>query len=295
MSSASIPYPQPRLLTRNTVHGVTVDDALEKVPDFEADWSLAYYKTVKRYWDLFLKTDHHPIQGLFNGLIEIFCNSYNNLGIHEVMFDSAVLEITSFIERTYDVIGYLFPSLPSKDDMYHAIPEAAEEGESPVTQEQENFNVPTPACEFVLESLFSKCYADLFTMYTIKSQELDQRYWYCVSALNSVTDVRLLKHFGVDQSLWPMFTSSGSDELQFAISSRRKFYESAVVTLQSIGCKFTPSDKLRILTKTFSDINEALCERGRPRLIPVDVLVSCVVSMRLDKLNFDICSNAKNS
>uniref|UniRef100_A0AC34R6V1 Uncharacterized protein n=1 Tax=Panagrolaimus sp. JU765 TaxID=591449 RepID=A0AC34R6V1_9BILA len=102
---------------------IQIDDRLERIPDVYSEWSSSYYASVTEYWHLCLTTPHHPIHRLINGLVEIFCCSYNNIGTHAIMYDSAILEFLSLIGRTYTVFQYIFPNLPPVDQMYQNIPD----------------------------------------------------------------------------------------------------------------------------------------------------------------------------
>uniref|UniRef100_A0AC35F2T7 Uncharacterized protein n=1 Tax=Panagrolaimus sp. PS1159 TaxID=55785 RepID=A0AC35F2T7_9BILA len=267
---------------------ISIDERLERVPNVYDEWSLNYYSTVCEFWNLCLSTPHHPINRLINGLVEIFCCSYNNIGTHAIMYDSAVLEFTSLIQRAYRVMRYLFPHLPSVSSMYQSIPinsnptqtgqedgssiSSLEEkdntsvkstsskpssGQGSVGPSSDDFTVATPCCDFIIHHFFGQCYAELFTMYSVKCNEMDRRYWERVMFLNTATDARLLSYLGVEKGLWPMDTENTSDLDKFMVrvTARKKFYETAIHTLQRLSCEFNPSSKLSILAETFSEIS----------------------------------------
>lgn len=59
--------------------------------------------------------------------------------------------------------------------------------------------IQRPCCDFILNYLFLQCYADLFTMYSVRCEESDQKYWEHVCHLNAYTDDRLLNYLDVDR------------------------------------------------------------------------------------------------
>lgn len=61
----------------------------------------------------------------------------------------------------------------------------------------DDFTVSTPCCDFIINYLFSQCYAELFTMYSVRLEEKDKKYWERVVYLNAYTDARLLTYLGV--------------------------------------------------------------------------------------------------
>ncbi|KAE9555619.1 hypothetical protein FO519_001197 [Halicephalobus sp. NKZ332] len=278
-----------------TLKNLQIDDRLERIPEVQAEWSASYYSTVTEYWHLCLSTPHHPIYRLINGLVEIFCCSYNNIGTHSIMYDSAVLEFISLIQRTYNVFLHIFPNLPPVERMYQSVPEERkafdEDQEKKVVDEDkekdfsiasnsssengsiksdeihqrkntkspssEEFTVATPCCDFVIHYLFGQCYAELFTMYSVKCHEMDKRYWERVVFLNTATDAKLLSYLGVEKNLWPTDgeNTSDLDKFMVRVTARKKFYETAIHTLQRLSCEFNPSSKLAILAETFSEIS----------------------------------------
>lgn len=196
------------------------------------------------------------------------------------MYDSAVLEFISLIERTYDVFRHIFPNLPPVEKMYQNAPEekkapdedqeknfsvdsasSSESGsiKSDETQKQktDEFTVATPCCDFVIHYLFGQCYAELFTMYSVKCHDMDKTYWERVVFLNTATDAKLLSYLGVEKNLWPTDADNTSDLDKFMVrvTARKKFYETAIHTLQRLSCEFNPSSKLTILAETFSEIS----------------------------------------
>lgn len=62
----------------------------------------------------------------------------------------------------------------------------------------------SPCCDFLIDYFFNQCYADLFTLYSEKCQEADNRYWLRIMHLSSFTDVHLLRYFDVKNELWPV-------------------------------------------------------------------------------------------
>jgi hypothetical protein len=126
----------------------------------------------------------------------------------------------------------------------------------------DDFVVDTPCCDFIINYLFSQCYADLLTIYTVRCQETDKKYFERVVYLNAYTDARLLKYLEVSRELWPTDSETTKDLDTFAvrITARRKYYESAINTLQRLSSEFNPGKKLAILVETFSEISACVSQ-----------------------------------
>uniref|UniRef100_A0A914C621 VPS9 domain-containing protein n=1 Tax=Acrobeloides nanus TaxID=290746 RepID=A0A914C621_9BILA len=281
--------------------GATFDDRLERIPDpVDAQWSSSYYAMVAEFWHLSVSSSFHPLNRLVQGLIEIFCCSYNNIGTHSVLYDSAVLEFQSLIKRTYDLMRYLFIRLPPAQDMYTPVPNRPdfhhdsedsssststaetlslnslqnlatytedETNESPTSSMHsvntpDDFSVATPCCDFIINYLFSQCYAEIFTMYSVRLEEKDKKYWERVVYLNAYTDARLLTYLGVKPNLWPVDPENTKelDSFMIRVTAKKKFYESAIQTLQRLSGEFNPSSKLAILAETFSEISACVTQ-----------------------------------
>lgn len=56
-----------------------------------------------------------------------------------------------------------------------------------------------PSCNFIIETLFSECYAVIFTLYSVNCADLDRRYWERVVYLNAFTDVKLLAYLEINR------------------------------------------------------------------------------------------------
>ncbi|KAI1720916.1 MORN repeat domain-containing protein [Ditylenchus destructor] len=351
--------------------GIIFDDRLERIPTMNGGaewvWSSSYYAMVTEYWHLCISSFHHPLNRLVRGVVEVFCQSYNNIGTHSVMYDAAILEFQSLIRRTYHVVRQLFNKLPPVNQMYTPVPTIASDGQSSMgdslsliisqssssasttsteetlsigslanlanlasgdenspspepstsaevskpeklTEEQRqevastkttenDFQVATPSCDFIIHHLFSQCYAELFIMYSVRCQEMDKKYWERVVYLNAYTDARLLKYLEVKSELWPMDTEGTKDMDKFTVrvTARRKFYESAIHTFQRLSGVFNPVNKLAILAETFSEISACVSQfspAGRDHVWTGDELLPAfiyvVVRAQLQHLGAEI-------
>lgn len=56
-----------------------------------------------------------------------------------------------------------------------------------------------PSCNFIIETLFSECYAVIFTLYSVTCSDLDRRYWERVVYLNAFSDVKLLAYLEINR------------------------------------------------------------------------------------------------
>ncbi|CAD5232286.1 unnamed protein product [Bursaphelenchus xylophilus] len=288
---------------------VTMNDRLERIPDYNMEWSSSYYAMVSEYWNLCVHNDFHPLNRLMRGIIELFSCSYSSVGTH-VMYDTAVLEFRTLMSRCYAVTRLLFVNLPSTRDMFTSVPtlpdihhdntesetssvssartpetlsvgsleqlEMAQallnDPDQPSTSREYSTNdsqtlrsnveditlLETPCCDFIINYLFSVCYADLFTVYSERCEALDRRYWERLLHLNAHTDAHLLRYFDVKGELWPTDNDNVRvlDAFTARVSARNKFYGSAVTRLQQISGVFNPTSKLAILAETFSEITQ---------------------------------------
>uniref|UniRef100_A0A1I7YJN5 VPS9 domain-containing protein n=1 Tax=Steinernema glaseri TaxID=37863 RepID=A0A1I7YJN5_9BILA len=124
-------------------------------------------------------------------------------------------------------------------------------------EHDDSFSVPTPACDFVINSLFAESYAVLYTMCSVSCADMDRKYWERVLYLNAHTDVKLLTYLDVDRDLWPIDIEDVSDldAPMIRATARKKFYKSAIHTMQRLSCEYNPTAKLAILAETFSEIS----------------------------------------
>uniref|UniRef100_F1KQV4 Alsin n=1 Tax=Ascaris suum TaxID=6253 RepID=F1KQV4_ASCSU len=142
----------------------------------------------------------------------------------------------------------------------------------------DDFSVLTPACDFIVEHLFAQSYAIIFTIYSVSCAEADKRYWDRVVFLNAHTDVKLLTHLEVNRDLWPIDVENANDldMPMIRATARKKFYKSAIHTLQRLSCEFNPSAKLAILAETFSEISACVtrfAEAGEKHVWTTDDLL----------------------
>ncbi|KAM3716834.1 ALS2 C-terminal-like protein [Dirofilaria immitis] len=109
-----------------------------------------------------------------------------------------------------------------------------------------------PSCNFIIETFFSECYAVIFTPYSIICTDLDRQYWKRVVYLNAFTDVKLLAYLEINRDLWPINNENVNnlDMPLIRATARKKFYKSAIQTLQRISSHFNPISKLTALANT---------------------------------------------
>ncbi|VDK74250.1 unnamed protein product [Litomosoides sigmodontis] len=259
---------------------VTFDKNLEKIPQYTLKWSNKYYEMVQQYWNLALRHKYHPLRRLVFGLFEVFTGSYGAIGTHRAICRQAVFELHSIHSRIYSVMRLLFSSLPRTFEMFTPIPVCATNNPAP----ENNLNSLSaedrtttkrsgdssfaasllyPSCNFIIETLFSECYAVIFTLYSVNCADLDRRYWERVVYLNAFTDVKLLAYLEINRDLWPI-NSENVDDLDMSLiraTARKKFYKSAIQALQQISSHFNPTSKLAALADTFTEIGTRLNEK----------------------------------
>uniref|UniRef100_A0A915PCI9 Alsin helical array domain-containing protein n=1 Tax=Setaria digitata TaxID=48799 RepID=A0A915PCI9_9BILA len=253
---------------------VTFDENLEKIPQYTLQWSNKYYEMVVQYWNLALKHKYHPLRRLIFGLFEVFTSSYGAIGTHRAVCEQAVCELRSIHSKIYSIMRLLFSSLPHVFEMFTPVPvyinhnitsenidSDSRSHEIRSTAEESNessFKVSLlhPSCNFIIETIFSECYAVIFTLYSVNCVDQDRRYWERVVYLNAFTDVKLLAYLEINRDLWPIDIEN-ADDLDTPLiraTARKKFYKSAIQALQQISSHFSPVSKLEALTNTFTEI-----------------------------------------
>ncbi|VDO38690.1 unnamed protein product [Brugia timori] len=253
---------------------VVFDENLEKIPQYTQKWSNEYYDMVQQYWSLALRHKYHPLRRLVFGLSEVFTGSYGTIGTHRAVCRQAVCELHSIHSRIYSVMRLLFNNLPHTFEMFAPIPVCTDNNlasgnidsnpqlakNRSITGRSVESSFTTsllyPSCNFIIETLFSECYPVIFTLYSVNCSDLDRRYWERVVYLNAFTDVKLLAYLEINRDLWPINTENVDDfdMSLIRVTARRKFYKSAIQTLQQISSYFNPVSKLAALADTFTEI-----------------------------------------
>ncbi|CAG9533077.1 unnamed protein product [Cercopithifilaria johnstoni] len=252
---------------------VTFDKNLEKIPQYTLKWSGKYYEMVQQYWNLALMHKYHPLRRLVFGLFEVFTGSYGTIGTHRAICRQAVCELRSIHSKIYSVMRLLFSSLPHTYEMFAPIPvctnnltcknidldsHSTKNTNKIERNDESNFRASPlhPSCNFIVETTFSKCYAIIFTLYSVNCADLDRRYWERVVYLNAFTDVKLLAYLEIKRDLWPINTEK-VDDLDTSLiraTARKKFYKSAIQALQQISSHSNPTSKLAALANAFKEI-----------------------------------------
>ncbi|KAL3985791.1 MORN repeat family protein [Acanthocheilonema viteae] len=257
---------------------VTFDKNLEKIPQYTLQWSGKYYEMVQQYWNLALKHKYHPLRRLVFGLFEVFTGSYGTVGTHRAVCKQAVCELRNIHSKIYSVIRLLFSSLPHTFEMFAPIPictdnnlasgntdfdsQSAKDESTTERNDESSFRASLlyPSCNFIIETVFSECYAVIFTLYSVNCADLDRRYWERVVYLNAFTDVKLLTYLEINRDLWPINTEN-VDDLDMSLiraTARKKFYKPAIQALQQISSHFNPISKLAALADTFTEIRACI-------------------------------------
>ncbi|OZC08588.1 MORN repeat protein [Onchocerca flexuosa] len=220
---------------------VTFDKNLEKIPQYTLQWSNKYYEMVQQYWNL--------------------CLDYLKF-LRVLMVQLVFIELLLFssLPHTYEMFAPMSicidNNLTSKN--IDCDSQSLKEKNSAKRNDEPNFRVSLlyPSCNFIIETLFSECYAVIFTLYSVNCADLDRRYWERVVYLNAFTDVKLLAYLEINRDLWPINTEN-VDDLDMPLiraTARKKFYKSAIQTLQQISSHFNPISKLAALVDTFTEI-----------------------------------------
>ncbi|XP_041927607.1 alsin-like isoform X2 [Alosa sapidissima] len=247
----------PELLTRS--QHMTLE-CLEVIPQLNGQFTAETYNNVRRYLIKACDTPLHPLGWLLETLVTVYRMTYVGVGSNRRLLQQAVLEIQSYIVRIYQLVRFLFPSLPDDGTF---IPEvSAAESLCSSTDSGLHSEIPeqgfvVSCCSLLLPVLLPRLYPPLFTLYSLEREREDELYWDCVSRLNKQPDRALMGFLGVHQKFWPVAAISVlGDPEKVLTSTKDACYATAVETLQQISTTFTPADKLLVIRHTFEEMTQ---------------------------------------
>ncbi|CAL4108363.1 unnamed protein product, partial [Meganyctiphanes norvegica] len=104
--------------------------------------------------------------------------------------------------------------------------------------------------------LLPHVYSPLSTLYVLHHHRADEEYWYRLLKWNKQADISLMTFLGVNVKFWLAEGQSIVEcGTQFA-SKKDEYFTEAIETLQMLSTSFSPQDKLRVIHRTFQQINK---------------------------------------
>uniref|UniRef100_A0A3B4GHB0 Alsin-like n=1 Tax=Pundamilia nyererei TaxID=303518 RepID=A0A3B4GHB0_9CICH len=225
-------------------------ECLEFIPQYEEPVTAANYDNIRRYLTKACETPHHPLGWLVETLVTAYRMTYVGVGSNRRLLRQAVQEVLAYLTHFYGVIRFLFPGLPDDGSV---LPDA------PTSPSKSRRNSYTTGCVMVVSSsslllplLLPRLYPPLFTLYSLQEEQEETEYWERILRLNKQPDQSLLSFLEVQEKFWPLWMSILGEKKQ--VSSKDACFVSAVETLQQISTRFTPSDKLMVIQKSFEEL-----------------------------------------
>ncbi|XP_062417476.1 alsin isoform X2 [Pungitius pungitius] len=245
----------PETLPRS--HSRTLE-GLEVVPHHEGPITMERYHAIRLYLLKACDTALHPLGRLLETLVAVYRMTYVGVGANRRLLPQAVSEVTSYLNRIFHIVRFLFPDLPEEGG---PIPEPTPALQGAPPQSPKPGRVVSSSA-LLLPVLLPRLYPPLFTLYALDKEREDDVYWDCVLRLNKQPDLALLAFLGVQRKFWPVsfaVAMAAPEEMQQVLSSTKDAcFASAVETLQQISTTFTPSEKLQVIQLTFEEITLAV-------------------------------------
>uniref|UniRef100_A0A0N5BAV1 VPS9 domain-containing protein n=1 Tax=Strongyloides papillosus TaxID=174720 RepID=A0A0N5BAV1_STREA len=233
-----------QLMRENNI--INVNEEEEIVPEYNLPWDTKYYGMVDNYFKKSINLPYNPINRLVKGILEVFTFAYDKIGAHKCLYQQIVVELHIIIRRLYIIMRFLFPNLPSSENMYNIVGEIENDGDTNKTFDSE-YNIP--ACNFIGNYFFIEGYAVLFTVFQMHCQEADQKYFERICFLNTFNDSKLSDMMGLSDYLKPSSTTINDTTLPYL-----EYYKTAIHIFQTLSGHCNPVKKLSILEETFDDI-----------------------------------------
>nr|XP_055072519.1 alsin isoform X1 [Misgurnus anguillicaudatus] len=235
-------------------------ESLEVIPQHVGPVTADSYNNIRRYLLKACDTLLHPLGWLLETLVTVYRMTYVGVGSSRRLLQQAVEEIRSYLTRIFQLVRFLFPSLPEDGgfilDTSSSTDEFTDSLNSSTNSETPQQGWLVSSSNLLLPILLPRLYPPLFTLYTLEKEKEEEVYWSCVLRLNKQPDLALLGFLGVQQQFWPVSISVLGETKQVLPTTKDACFAAAVETLQQISTAFTPSDKLQVIQLTFEEVTQ---------------------------------------
>lgn len=230
-------------------------ESLEIIPQHGEPITTANYDNVRRYLIKASETPFHPVGWLVETLVTVYRMTYVGVGSNRRLLQQAVQEVQAYLNHLYSIVCFLFPGLPEDGGI---IPEPPGSPSKPLLGLDAAWQsvMVVSSSSLLLPLLLPRLYPPLFTLYCLREEHLDAKYWEHTLRLNKQPDQSLLSFLAVQEKFWPVWMSILGEKKQIVSTSKDACFVSAVETLQQISTTFTPSDKLVVIQKTFEELTQ---------------------------------------
>ncbi|XP_028846916.1 alsin isoform X2 [Denticeps clupeoides] len=234
-------------------------ESLEFIPQHSSPMSPDAYDKIRRYLTKACDTPLHPLGWLLETLVTVYRITYVGVGSSQRLLRQAVDELHSYISRFFQLLRFLFPSLPDdgafipeQPSAEHSFSASVDSGHS----ESPERGLLVSSSSLLLPVLLPRLYPPLFTLYALEREREEELYWDHVLRLNQHPDLALLDFLGVKRRFWPETISVLGEQKKVLPCTTNACFTTAVETLQQISTAFTPSDKLLLLHRTFEELTQ---------------------------------------
>ncbi|XP_030614260.1 alsin-like isoform X3 [Archocentrus centrarchus] len=229
-------------------------ECLEFIPQYGDPVTTANYDNIRRYLTKACETPYHPLGWLVETLVTAYRMTYVGVGSNRRLLRQAVQEVQAYITHFYSIVRFLFPGLPEDGSVLQEAPTSPSKSRHSSYKAGQGSAVVVSASSLLLPLLLPRLYPPLFTLYSLQEEQEEAQYWERILRLNKQPDQSLLGFLGVQEKFWPLWMSILGEKKQIVSSSKDACFVSAVETLQQISTRFTPSDKLMVIQKTFEEL-----------------------------------------
>ncbi|XP_005747879.1 alsin-like isoform X1 [Pundamilia nyererei] len=229
-------------------------ECLEFIPQYEEPVTAANYDNIRRYLTKACETPHHPLGWLVETLVTAYRMTYVGVGSNRRLLRQAVQEVLAYLTHFYGVIRFLFPGLPDDGSVLPDAPTSPSKSRRNSYTTGHGCVMVVSSSSLLLPLLLPRLYPPLFTLYSLQEEQEETEYWERILRLNKQPDQSLLSFLEVQEKFWPLWMSILGEKKQIVSSSKDACFVSAVETLQQISTRFTPSDKLMVIQKSFEEL-----------------------------------------
>ncbi|XP_066262072.1 alsin [Euwallacea similis] len=203
---------------------------LDVIPPFGRDSiNVESYREIKSYLHRAFESTFHPLGSLLNNLCEAYISSYSGK-VHPILVNHAISEIIDITERVFDIVGYLFPALPDRNNECIV---SNLEGELEVISYR----------SLLYPVILPKVYNSLCTLLSLKNEAQEKQYKKVLIEWNKLSDRSLMSVLSVEKKFFNL-------DQCINLSDKSCAFLEAIETLQQIISMFLPLEKLMIIRNT---------------------------------------------